>query len=77
VLALTRLGIVTPRQLAKNRGYVLLLIAVVAAIATPTPDPVTMLVAMAPMVVLFEGSVLLARIFRPETRAQEVVGSVP
>ena len=77
VLALTRLGIVTPRQLAKNRGYVLLLIAVVAAIATPTPDPVTMLVAMAPMVVLFEGSVLLARIFRPEARAQEVVGSVP
>jgi len=77
VLALTRLGIVTPRQLAKNRGYVLLLIAVVAAIATPTPDPVTMLVAMAPMVVLFEGSVLLARIFRPEARAQEVVGSAP
>jgi Sec-independent protein secretion pathway component TatC len=36
-----------------------------------------MLVAMAPMVVLFEGSVLLARIFRPEARAQEVVGSAP
>jgi sec-independent protein translocase protein TatC len=74
VLALTRLGIVTPRQLAKNRGYVLLLISVVAAIATPTPDPVTMLIAMAPMVVLFEGSVLLARIFRPEASSQEVAG---
>jgi sec-independent protein translocase protein TatC len=32
-------------------------------VATPTPDPVTMLVAMAPLVVLFELSVLLARIF--------------
>ena len=41
----------------------ILLIAVVAAVATPTPDPITMLVTMAPMVVLFEGSVLLARIF--------------
>jgi sec-independent protein translocase protein TatC len=65
VLALTRLGIVTPRQLAKNRGYVILAIAIVAAVATPTPDPVTMLVTMAPMIVLWELSVLLARMFRP------------
>jgi sec-independent protein translocase protein TatC len=60
VLALTRLGIVTPRQLRKNRGYVILGIAVIAAVVTPTPDPVTMLVTMAPMVVLFELSILLA-----------------
>ena len=65
VLALTRLGIVSPRQLSKNRGYVILGIAIVAAIATPTPDPVTMLVTMAPMVVLFELSIIAARIFRP------------
>ena len=60
VLALTRLGIVTPRQLRKNRGYVVLGVAVVAAVVTPTPDPVTMLITMAPMVVLFELSILLA-----------------
>jgi sec-independent protein translocase protein TatC len=61
VLAITRLGIFTPQQLAKNRGYVILAIAVVAAIATPTPDPFTMLLAMGPLVVLFELSILLAR----------------
>ncbi|MFP5379744.1 MAG: twin-arginine translocase subunit TatC, partial [Vicinamibacteria bacterium] len=61
VLAITRLGIVTPRQLARNRGYVVLGIAVVAAVATPTPDPFTMSIAMAPLIVLFELSVLLAR----------------
>ena len=61
VLAITRLGILTPRQLAKNRGYVILGIAVVAAVATPTPDPFTMTLAMAPLVVLFELSILLAR----------------
>ncbi len=61
VLAITRLGIVTPRQLAKNRGYVILGIAVLAAVATPTPDPFTMSLAMGPLVVLFELSVLLAR----------------
>jgi sec-independent protein translocase protein TatC len=63
VLAVTRLGIISARQLAHNRGYVILGISVVAAVATPTPDPVTMLVAMAPLLVLFELSVILARIF--------------
>ena len=61
VLAITRLGIVTPRQLAKNRGYVVLGIAILAAAATPTPDPFTMTIAMAPLIVLFELSILLAR----------------
>jgi sec-independent protein translocase protein TatC len=61
VLAVTRLGIFTPKQLAKNRGYVILGIAVLAAVATPTPDPVTMTLAMAPLIILFELSVLLAR----------------
>lgn len=65
VLALTRMGIVSPRQLSKNRGYVILGISIVAAVATPTPDPVTMLVTMAPMLVLFELSILLARLFQP------------
>jgi sec-independent protein translocase protein TatC len=61
VLAVTRLGIFTPKQLAKNRGYVILAISILAAVATPTPDPVTMTLAMAPLIVLFELSVLLAR----------------
>ncbi len=61
VLAVTRLGIFTPKQLAKNRGYVILGIAIVAAVATPTPDPFTMTLAMGPLIILFELSILLAR----------------
>ena len=61
VLAVTRLGIFTPQQLAKNRGYVILGIAILAAVATPTPDPFTMMLAMGPLIVLFELSILLAR----------------
>jgi sec-independent protein translocase protein TatC len=60
VLAITRLGVVTTRQLRANRGYVLLGIAILAAVATPTPDPVTMTLAMGPLIVLFELSILLA-----------------
>jgi sec-independent protein translocase protein TatC len=73
VLAVTRLGLISARQLGRNRGYIILALSIVAAVATPTPDPVTMLVAMAPLVVLFELSILMARIFerRAEKRAQE------
>jgi sec-independent protein translocase protein TatC len=59
ILAITRVGIVTPRQLRKNRRYAILVIAVVAMLL-PGQDPVTMLLLMAPLVVLFEGSILLA-----------------
>lgn len=72
VLAVTRLGVISARQLAKNRGYVILGLSIVAAVATPTPDPVTMLVAMAPLVVLFELSVLLARIFERRRERAEI-----
>jgi sec-independent protein translocase protein TatC len=59
ILAATRLGVVTPRQLRKGRRYAFVLIAVIAALL-PGQDPVTMLILMAPLLVLYEGSILLA-----------------
>jgi sec-independent protein translocase protein TatC len=60
VLGITRLGILTPRQLQKNWGYVLLGLAIVAAVVTPTPDPVTMSLALIPLFLLFELSILVS-----------------
>jgi sec-independent protein translocase protein TatC len=65
VLAIVRLRILTVKQLRAYRGYALLLFAVIAAVVTPTPDPFTMLIAMAPLVVLYEISLILGRIFQP------------
>ncbi|MCD6725910.1 MAG: twin-arginine translocase subunit TatC, partial [Solirubrobacteraceae bacterium] len=65
VLAITRTGLVSARGLWQRQGYVILGIAVVAAVATPTPDPVTMLVTMLPLVLLYWLSVGLAYIFQP------------
>jgi sec-independent protein translocase protein TatC len=61
ILAVTRLGIFTPQQIAANRRYAILVIAVVAMLL-PGTDPITMLISMAPLIVLFEGSLLLARL---------------
>jgi sec-independent protein translocase protein TatC len=61
ILAVSRLGIVTPKQLAQNRRYAYLVIALVA-MALPGTDPISMLLEMAPLIVLFEASLVLARV---------------
>lgn len=59
VVAATRLGIVTPRQLRQNRRYALLVIAVVAMLL-PGTDPVSMLIEMVPLLILFEISIWIS-----------------
>ena len=71
ILALVRLGITDAQKLAKNRRYAILVCAVIAA-ALPGVDPVSMLLEMLPLVVLFELSILLARVFaRPSAEVVE------
>lgn len=76
ILAVTRLGIVTPDQLGQNRRYAILVIAVLAMLL-PGTDPVTMLISMIPLVILFELSLLLARwLGRPrESQSSEVLNN--
>lgn len=67
ILAVTRLGIVSVEQLSQNRRYAYLAIAILAA-ALPGVDPVTMLIEMVPLLVLYELAILLARVLgRPGT----------
>lgn len=56
---LSLLGIVTARTLVKQWRIAIIGIAVAAAIITPTPDPVNMLLVMAPLLVLYGFSILL------------------
>jgi sec-independent protein translocase protein TatC len=53
IFILSLFGIVTPKFLLRNFRYAMLIITVVAAVVTPTPDATTMLVFMAPMIVLY------------------------
>jgi sec-independent protein translocase protein TatC len=61
IVAVTRLGIVTPQQLSHNRRYAYLILAVVAMLL-PGTDPVTMLIELVPLLALFELSLILARL---------------
>jgi sec-independent protein translocase protein TatC len=64
VLFLARIGLVTPRLLIRNTKYAILVIFVVAAIITPSADPVSQTVVAAPMIGLYGLSILIAWMFR-------------
>lgn len=61
IFFLAKLGIVTFPFLIKNTRWAFLITAVVAAIITPTPDPLTMMVVLIPLFGLYLLGVLLAK----------------
>jgi sec-independent protein translocase protein TatC len=71
VTMLSRIGIVTSSFLSKNRKYAFLLSFVVAAIVTPTPDVVNQCLMAGPLVILYEISIVGAKIFGKERVKQE------
>ena len=66
---LARKGLITYRSAAKARKYVILAIAVFAAILTP-PDVVSQIMLMIPMIILYEISVQIIR-FVHKKKAEE------
>lgn len=62
ILAAVRLGFATPQKLREWRRYAILAIAILAALL-PTVDPVSMMIEMVPLVVLYELSIVLASVF--------------
>ncbi len=53
IFFLALFGIVTPRFLWNNFRYAILLIAILAAVVTPTTDALTMTIFMAPLIALY------------------------
>ncbi len=61
---LAKLGIVTASQLLKGWRVALIVIAVAAAVITPTGDPINMALLMIPLLLLYGLSILLAALAR-------------
>lgn len=62
IYLIARVGLVTATTLRSQWRMALVIIAILAAAVTPTVDPVTMLLTMAPLIVLYILSLGLARI---------------
>lgn len=68
---LSKMGVVTPQFLSKNRKYAILINFVIAAILTPTPDILNQSLMAGPLIVLYEVGILSARIFGKKGKRAE------
>jgi len=70
MFVLAKLGIIDAKGLAKQWRIALILIAVIAAVATPTPDPINMALLMAPLFILYLLGILLASLARQKKKKE-------
>lgn len=77
IMALARIGVVSPQWMAARRKWWILLAFIIAAFITPTPDPVDQTVVAVPLILLIELGILLARLVYKKRRpqAEEIVQS--
>jgi sec-independent protein translocase protein TatC len=68
VLFLSLFRIVSPRFLWKNFKFAILIIFIIAAIITPTPDPLTMCVFALPLLLLYTLSIGVSFMVHPSRR---------
>jgi sec-independent protein translocase protein TatC len=67
---LTRMGIVTPEFLAKNRKYAVLIAFIAAAVLTPTPDAFNQTLMAVPIIILYEVGIWASRIFKKKKQTE-------
>jgi sec-independent protein translocase protein TatC len=60
IFILARLGLVEPRTLLQQWRFAIVIIAIIAALITPTVDPFNMFIVMIPLTLLYGLSILLA-----------------
>lgn len=72
VYFLARVGLVTPEFMRKYRKHAIVLILIVAAIITPSPDMISQLLLGTPLYILYEVSIrIAARVIRKEKEREE------
>lgn len=64
LLSLTLAGVLTSRTLRRGRRIAWILILVAAAVLTPTPDPFNQLILALPLALLYEATILVARLMK-------------
>ena len=72
---LAQLGLVTARSLGRFRRYWVVVAFILAAIITPTVDPVNQALVAGPLLVLYEFGILLARLAGRSRRKSSAISS--
>ncbi len=78
ILFLTRLGIISPQTLSKNRKYAILIAFVLAAVLTPTPDAFNQTLMAGPILVLYEIGIIISKIsYKKRQKDERIKGQEP
>lgn len=64
LIVLERLGVISLDSLTENRRMMVVVIVTVAAIVTPTPDPLSQLALATPMYLMYEAAIIIIKILR-------------
>lgn len=64
---LSSIGLLTPKLMRKYRRHSIVVIMILAAILTPGTDPVSQLLLAIPLVILYEISILVSKIFQKKS----------
>jgi sec-independent protein translocase protein TatC len=77
VYILSSLGILTPKFMRDKRRYAVIIVLILAAIITPSPDALTMMVVALPLYLLFEFSIRVSAVVekRRKKRDEELMRS--
>lgn len=73
---LTKLGVLKPELLSRNRKYALLIIVILGGVLSPGPDPISQVMMAGPIYILFEVSILVAKRTKPRGGEETVPGGV-
>lgn len=65
-----KVGLLSNKTFKKNRRYAILAIAILAAVLTPTPDVVNMVLMGLPLYVLYEAGIVLIQLFQLDKKNQ-------
>ena len=58
---LTQIGLITPSFLRRNRKYAIVIILIVAAFITPSPDMISQLLVFVPLMTLYEFGIVVSK----------------
>jgi len=68
---LTKIGLITPKFLRDTRKYAIIIILIVAAFITPSPDWMSQLIVFTPLWILYELSILVSARVAKKNKEQE------
>lgn len=77
MFVLAKLGIMLPRQMRAWRRYAILLIAIAAAVITPSTDPINMFLVAIPLYLLYELGIIVSATFASTPLVQRHTAETP